>query len=549
MKYDFKNIDITFNDKKYGYYEYQNFAAKYLSNLKEGDRLAIHLEYTPYLIFVICWCLEKKITYIPIDIKMPFQRQKIILEDCKPDYIISSDRTEFVLEKTQYIGKKTYDSAYIIYSSGTTGSPKAIEITPENLSNFIYGISKSINFNGSSKIACITSPSFDIFFLESVFPIIKGISVLMIDFGDNPRKLTKIIKKEKVDVLQITPGRLKMIESIDDTLSSMSSLKILLVGGEKFPKFLLSKLDFLEKTKVYNLYGPTEATIWTSIERVRKEVEVSIGKPIANTEVYLLNSDMMLVDEGEIGEIYIGGEGVARGYYNNNRLTKENFKFLPNSNARVFKTGDLGKKLSNGKIKCLGREDLQIKIRGMRVELEEIEELIEELAPVEKAVVQSYSNKNYRDCFLKVAYKSEVIIDEEYTKKELLKFLPSYMIPVKFIKLDQIPYLVNGKIDRSILKNLLNDNHITYSNEIVENKLEREILQTIKENIDEQFWEKLKMAEPLVNLGIDSISFIIIIVTLEKKYEISFDDEKLLFSYFPTIKSIVDYVIGEIDNK
>lgn len=285
---------------------------------------------------------------------------------------------------------KNTDLIYTIYTSGSTGKPKGVLVEHRQVNNFIVGMNKDIDFSGCKKILNVTTMCFDIFVLESLLPLTKGLEVVIAeeDVIKDPDMLNNIILKHKIDIMQNTPSRLKLLMSTNNYDLSFKVLKILLVGGEEFPRNVIDKLQKYKNMKLYNMYGPTETTVWSTVKNLSNDYEVSIGKPIANTEVYILGSKNELIPIGGVGELCIGGDGVSRGYLNREDLYREKFIKNPfDSKKIIYKTGDFARWKHNGEIEYLTRIDNMVKIRGHRIELAEIENQLLKYKSIKEAVV------------------------------------------------------------------------------------------------------------------------------------------------------------------
>jgi amino acid adenylation domain-containing protein len=343
--------------------------------------------------------------------------------------------------------------AYVTYTSGTTGVPKGIMIQHRSLSNFIKGITEIVDFKEDDHVLSLTTISFDIFFLEAIVPIARGARVVIGNSDEqlNNTALIAALHKQEISIFQVTPSRLQLLFSDDGSPVMLKKLKYLLVGGEAFPEALLRKARALAPGKICNLYGPTETAIWSTAKDVTGENSLNIGKPIANTQIYILGERETLLPIGVAGELCIGGDGLARGYLNNDKLTGEKFvenPFIPGK--RIYKTGDLARWLPDGNLEFIGRLDHQVKIRGFRIELGEIERRLSEMDQVTKVVVVDREEDTGDKCLC--AY---MVMNEEISVSEARDFLaqtlPAYMIPSYFVRLEEIPLTPNGKIDRKAL--------------------------------------------------------------------------------------------------
>lgn len=342
--------------------------------------------------------------------------------------------------------------AYVIYTSGSTGKPKGVQISHQAAVNFLTSMAKAPGLNKDDTLLAVTTLSFDIALLELFLPLITGAKVVIVDrkIAADGQQLQAYLDQTGATVLQATPATYRLL--LEAGWRGHDQLKIL-VGGEALPQDLANRL-LQCGASLWNMYGPTETTVWSAVHRIEPEADpISIGRPIANTEIYILDKHLQPVPVGVTGELHIGGHGLARGYLNRPDLTAEKFikhPFRTESTVRIYKTGDLARYLPNGLIECLGRLDHQVKIRGYRIELGEIEVLLRQHPAVEEAVVVvreiATGDKNL------VAY---VIAGHPLTTDELRPFLkeklPEYMIPSFFVFLDALPLTPNGKIDRKAL--------------------------------------------------------------------------------------------------
>lgn len=365
-------------------------------------RIFIYLEHEPDFIMSMISILNLGLTYIPASINIPDERLKMILEDSKPDLIITKKNFEkkFVGYKKFYIDSpieqkivaeklispRSSDVAYIIYTSGSTGKPKGVEITYSSIDNFINAISNRFQFRTTDRIACLTSTDFDIFFLESVFALGIGMTVVMAEQKEqeNIRLLCKLLEDHKVSILQTTPSRLQLMIENDKSLKSLLGIQMFLVGGENFPIGLLRSLQERTHGRIYNLYGPTEATIWATVSELTNQNEINIGTVLDGVDIHIVNEDNAVLEYGEVGEIVLSGNCLAKGYLNDPILTSQKFVFL--NNKRAFKTGDIGVFDQKGNIIYCGRMDNQIKHHGYRIELEEIEHVLENFSGISRAL-------------------------------------------------------------------------------------------------------------------------------------------------------------------
>ncbi|NOQ25909.1 MAG: amino acid adenylation domain-containing protein, partial [Bacteroidales bacterium] len=433
--------------------------------------IGIMLDRSIEMIVCILGILKSGNAYLPLDIKQPFERNQRILKESQAKGIIVNNQ-EQKFEKIEHIDlglenvykdsatcilPKVYGEslAYVIYTSGSTGIPKGVMVTHDNLVNFVVGMSSVIPENDQGGILSLTTISFDIFGLELYVPLLKGASMILVkeEEGLDVDLLCKLVRREEVSVLQLTPSRLNLMLLNARPNEIFEKIKIILIGGEELPLELLSKLRALYSGKIYNMYGPTETTIWSTYKDVSGKLALNIGKPISNTQMFVLNKSNKLVPIGVVGELCIGGNGVTKGYFGDSDLTKEKFIENPfNPSQKIYKTGDLASWLPDGNIEFLGRIDHQVKIRGFRIELGEIESCLLKHELVKEAVVISRkdsSSDHYLCAYIVIASEESNL--KESLRTHLIGFLPEYMIPSYFVELEEIPLTNNGKVNRKAL--------------------------------------------------------------------------------------------------
>jgi len=444
--------------------------------------------------------------YLPIDPAYPRERIEYMLADSSAKILVTSPvlsgknkklsivNCQFLIvnEKPSSINNyqltinnlqlKGNNLAYVIYTSGTTGRPKGVMIQHRALHNFIGGMSRLIEFKPGKIILALTTITFDIFGLETLLPLSRGLEVVLADENHQREMglLEQLIVKNCVDMVQATPSRMRMFTMTGGGRSSLKNLKELMVGGEALPHQLLVELKQATAAKIYNMYGPTETTIWSTVKELTAAGEVNIGAPIQNTLIYILDKHNHLQPLGIPGELCIGGDGLARGYLNNPEMTVEKFdqdeeapigqelnaasekrkeaadKKIYRSHrshkSYLYRTGDLARWLPDGNIEFIGRLDYQIKIRGFRIEPGEIENRLSTHGAIKEAVVQCRDDEtgNRYLCAYIVPNSASQLPSGEL-REFLLKYLPGYMIPLYFIPLERLPLTPNGKIDRKAL--------------------------------------------------------------------------------------------------
>ncbi|MBD8489586.1 amino acid adenylation domain-containing protein [Echinicola sp. CAU 1574] len=447
--------------------------------LSEGNIIGIAMDRSIDMIVAILGVAKSGCAYLPLDPNFPTNRLNYMLEDAGAKLIITSNTFEsaamqgieqlsfkkisdmlFAYQSWYFQRKQSPSSlAYILYTSGSTGKPKGVQISHRNLSNFLLSVRKKPGMYPSDKLLAITTISFDIACLEMFLPLISGATIVLADSLaiKDGRTLLKLLIEKGITFMQATPATWRMLSMAgwDKSLP----LRVL-SGGEAFPKDLANKLLSLSQ-EVWNGYGPTETTIYSTMKKLEiGEEKISIGVPIDHTQVYILDENMQQVEDGEVGEIYISGEGVSLGYLGRKDLTQERFVVNPfdDQHPVLYQTGDLGKTLPNGEIECLGRIDHQVKIRGYRIELGEIEQQLlreEEISEVAVEVWEDIPGNKRLVAYIVLSEKgnSDSSFDQHIGPwKELLSTkLPSYMIPTDWVKLERLPLTANNKIDRKAL--------------------------------------------------------------------------------------------------
>ena len=446
----FENVKIQYNGREYGLTDYQNFKSKYLTRYRNCSRVAVCMKRTPELIFALLMFIEEEITYIPIDPLYPKERVQFIINNSKPDAILADTGVNDLDLINSSAGSKSDGIMYILFTSGSTGDPKGVEVKRDGVLAFIDGVSEIIDFSAEKRIICLTTVSFDIFFLESIMAIYKGVTVILANDEEqnNPRLIARLIKDNKIDMLQMTPSRMQLLCNYDPELSCLKGIKDIMIGGEPFPLSLLSLLQAKTNAKIYNMYGPTETTIWSTISNLTKKNQIDIGYPIKGTEIYIVDDELSILQNGKEGEICISGEGLAKGYSGRKDLTAEKYVYLPGKpNTKVYRTGDIGKQLPDGNLAYLGRIDNQVKVRGHRIELEEIESHLNRYNGIYQSVV-TVREKSETEKELIAFYTSKTALNQNSISEYLSNKLPDYMIPLVFKSVESFFYTMNGKIDR-----------------------------------------------------------------------------------------------------
>lgn len=563
---------VVYNGEMLSYKELNekaNQLAHYLrrSNPDNLGITALFLDRSLELVIGLLGVLKAGGSYLPLDPIYPKERISYILTDAAkqghPPLVITQKRMLANLpphegkvicidDDWDEIAQEKKDNpelnvdiealAYVIYTSGTTGNPKGVMIPHRAVVNFLNSMGKQPGLTPNDVMLSVTTISFDIAALEIFLPLITGARVVLVSFEKTiaGNLLAEEIEKNQATVMQATPSVYRLL--LDSGWKGSSRLKIL-CGGEAFPPNLVGRLLPLVK-EVWNMYGPTETTIWSTIYQVKNEAaNIPVGRPIDNTQVYILDPYLKPTPIGVAGELYIGGDGIAHGYFQNDTLTKA--RFIPNpfkpegAGDLIYKTGDLAYYLSDGLIKVQGRTDFQIKLHGHRIEIGEIESILSKHPDVREVVIVLRED-NPSEKML-VAYI--VAGDETPNVTDLRNFLkeklPEYMVPSIFMVLANFPKTPNGKIDRKSLpvpekiRPELNNEYIKPQSE-----LEQVIAAIWSENLNV---DKVGIHDNFFDLGGSSVKMAQIFQQLSKSLpdkEFSIVD---LFQY-PTVHLLAQYL-------
>ncbi|MDP2891899.1 MAG: amino acid adenylation domain-containing protein, partial [Bacillota bacterium] len=561
---------IVFDGREISYRELNMRAGKLAFQLKalcpeHEQAVAIMAKRSPDIIIAMLAVLKAGGAFLPIDPEFPNSRISYMLSNAGVEIVLSQSAFAGRFKGKDAIGyenniiwmdedkdlpayhdimsastfKNPCGLAYIIYTSGSTGDPKGVMVEHRSLVNFNAGMKQVMEFEPGSAAACITTVSFDVFILETLPTLMNGMRIVIADEEEqkDPRRLAALLQEHNIKKMYLTPSRLRTLLTDENFTAVLSGLTELVCGGEQFPQDLIRQLRSVTKAKIYNQYGPTEATIGVTIKQFEQLDTVNIGKPMANVHIYILDSHMNVLPIGVPGEMYIGGECLARGYIGMEEQTKESFIPSPfNPDERLYRTGDLTRWYPRGEIAFLGRVDQQVKIRGYRIELKEIENKIKKHMAVENAVVidRKDSSGNQYLC-------SYVVSEEDIPVKEMKEFLsqqlPHYMIPTFNIRLESIPLTPNGKVDFARLPEpkILGERGQEYV--AASNTIESELV---------NIWQKvlgldtIGVTDDYFDLGGDSLNVIMMTVEIHRVFNVD-----LMFTdvyQSPTIRQLAETI-------
>lgn len=475
--------------------------------IKSGANIAIMLDRSIDLIIAILAVLKCGCTYVLIDTHHPIDRKEYMTKNSNSQLVISNvDIPKETLPKYKKPETSSNDALYLLYTSGSTGAPKAVTVTHKNFHNYLLGISRVVDYSGEKNVLSMASISFDVFGYELWVTLLNGLTLVLAteEEQNDFMKLNDLITKHKINILYGTPSKIQSLMSSANATHDFSSLLEIGIGGEAFSNSFLKELRQITSANFYNMYGPTEATVGCCCKKIENlSSMLTIGKPLANVRFYVLDKNLKLCPPGIRGELYIAGDGVVQGYYNNYELTRKSFLpdiFKPNST--MYRSGDMVSWTNMGELMFYGRSDSQVKIRGYRIELSEIERVLSSHQFIRSSMVINY-HENDRD-FLCAYYTTDFTIQNYELKLFLANKLPNYMIPSYFIPLSTFPLTVNGKIDKKQLPSPLS---LKDSGKYVrpENDLQKNICAALENCL---FIKKLSIEEDFNNLGIDSLTII-----------------------------------------
>lgn len=464
--------------------EFSNQLARHLLNsgMKNGDNVALMVGRTPLMLVGLLGILKAGGAYVPIDPAYPADRQLYICQNSEVKFILSDAAYELLdslpeqvvklsLSTSEYdhyerdnlhVQKSTRDLAYTIYTSGSTGRPKGVMIEHHSAINLIEWVNNTFAVDDNDRLLFITSMCFDLSVYDIFGMLAAGGTVVMATQDDirNADRLKALMVAEQITFWDSVPTSMNhMVAALEDSGEPYSQpfLRVVFMSGDWIP------VDLPERIKVYHpnvnvisLGGATEGTVWSNVYPVTQSMKgwssVPYGRPLDNNYFYILDEHLNPVPQGIPGELFIGGVGVARGYANDPEKTANAFldnPFLPSPTQKMYRTGDLGRMLEDGNMEFLGRKDHQIKIRGFRVEIGEVNTTLAQYPAVTEAIVVAKGERNA--IYLIAYYTSHSPLDARELKAYLSGFLPDYMIPAFFVQLDRLPMNANGKIDHKAL--------------------------------------------------------------------------------------------------
>ncbi len=453
-----------------------NQLASYLRRKGIGKEalIGLYLDRSLDMIVALLGVWKAGAAYVPLDPAYPKERIAFIAEDACLSALVTQTHLASSLPQTDAdvvivdgewaaiaaepagtidAAVKPDNLAYVLYTSGSTGKPKGVQIEHRAVVNFLTSMRRQPGISSDDVLVAVTTLSFDIAGLELYLPLTSGARLIIAsrEQAADGNQLRQLMTDSHVSIMQATPATWRLL--IDAGWQGDPKLKVL-CGGEALPRELAQQL-LPRCGELWNMYGPTETTIWSSVYRVDQAdwAVAPIGRPIANTQMYVLDSHSHPVPLGVAGELYIGGDGLARGYWNRSELTVEKFVKNPfRPGTRLYRTGDLARYQPDGNLQYLGRIDNQVKVRGFRIELGEIEAVLAQHEAVEQAVVVAREDVPVNKRLVAYVIPSTGrLCTREELRAHIKQSLPEYMVPSAFVALDRFPLTPNGKVDRRAL--------------------------------------------------------------------------------------------------
>ena len=561
---------LTCRDKTWTYRELENRAEKIARQLRAmGARpetiIGICMERCLDLVAGMLGILKTGAAYLPLDPTYPFDRLAFMVEDARPLLVVSNQSAkerlsqldvrilsvdgDIAVSGSNGLSNNRDQSgagsnlAYVIYTSGSTGKPKGVMVEHRNVMNLFAGIDAVYGRKPGVCLA-VTSISFDPSVLDIFWTLVRGYHVVILpgveETGDT--NIPEIIRAHKVSYIGTVPSFIRMVMMLPGGVDALASMRLIQVGGEPLSTALIHDLGPSISRRIVNAYGPTEATVISTVWEVDPKVaSIPIGRPVANTKIFVLDSHLRPVPVGVVGELYIGGAGVARGYLNRPELTAQKFiknTFRETASGYLYRTGDLVRYRPDGMLEFIGRMDDQVKIRGFRVELGEIVTVLGKHPDIIETVVDVQDTENYgKRLVAYVVPGPRGMPSTKDLRQWVGQKLPVYMVPAVFISLNEIPRTSNGKIDRHALPQPAESENRSGEFERTPTSLETKLIEIWCEVLRRR---QVGLDENFFDLGGDSLTAVAMIVAIEERLGVKLPLEVLLNTQ--TVEQLADYL-------
>jgi len=536
--------------------------------VKPGSLVGVCMNRTWELAATILGVLRAGCAYVPLDPAYPKERVRYMLEHSRAvAAIVDNESTEELCKGVQEliwldkVEKQTTDEmpeisekdlAYIIYTSGSTGQPKGVAIEHRNVVAMIEVMGHLLDEEDLKGMLAATSVCFDRSVMEILGTLSLGGTVVL---AKNMLDLPALSSANLIKSCVVVPSA---IQALMSTGWTPDGIRTIVFGSEALKKPLADKIFALDlDVRVFNLYGPTEDTVFSTTAKITKDTKtITIGKSVANSRSYILDESMRPASDGTPGELYLAGNQLARGYLYDEVRTKERFiEMEPNSaipEERLYKTGDLCRRTEDGEIEFLGRVDQQVKVRGFRIELEEVESALESIEGVETAAAAAIDGGVGQKMLTAFLVCTDETVTDEKVKAYLAERLPKYMVPQVVIKLKELPLLPNGKLDRNKLQNLKEIQHSGSQAKPLSSGIEKQatILSTIKSEVSSLLNlnpEQVGQDSSFDSLGIDSLTTVELSSRLSKALGRTLPATAII--EYPTPETLANYILGNINKE
>lgn len=565
------NIALTVGDQSWTYQELNEksgqLAAKLVSDykVKDEDLIVLHTHRNEWMLISILACLKSGAAYVPVDPAYPASRVEYILEDSGAQLVLADGETPedkmHLFETSSWLDVTTADYsgepfrkdlnpdqlAYIIYTSGTTGNPKGVLIEHKNVTRLLFNENNYFDFNENDAWTLFHSYCFDFSVWEMYGALLNGGKLVMVpkEIAQDSASFFQFLSDEKITVLNQTPTAFRSLCLTNESKFTTTEMAVRYVvfGGEALmPSTLKEWYESYPACKLINMYGITETTVHVTYKEIGKqeieENKSNIGVPLPTLSCYVLDEDLKPSAPGVIGELCVGGEGVARGYHGKPELTAD--RFVANTfggEGRLYRSGDYARLLINGDIEYIGRKDEQVKIRGHRIELAEVEAGVKQLSYVDDAVV--LVKKNALDEYELTVYYILASNGESEgnLREDLAKELPSYMIPTHYVVLKEFPITPNGKLDKRALLEVSTIGALTTEYVSAENEIQETIVKIWEEVLNK---DKVGIRDNFFDLGGHSLKATRIISKIQEVYNVKIDLASLFIK--PTVENLAEHV-------
>ena len=541
-------------DATYTYKEMDEATNRIANGLRQrgvetGDRVALLLPRTSRLILSMFGVQKAGAAYIPCDPEYPADRVRLILEDSGAKLIITPELAEELLKSENttlpQTGLTPDDLAYLIYTSGSTGRPKGVMLRHEGMCNYATAHPANVEAyavaNTANSILGVTTISFDASLHEIAIALFNGLTLVLAneEQSKNPLDMAALIHQHHIGYVSATPSQWQTWIYSDEFVEAIRNVPIIRFGGERLPENLLHQMQQLTPSRILNTYGPTETTVSSNIQELTHAERVTVGHPQLNVKEFVVDSDGNELPVGVVGELYIGGKGVGRGYNNLDEMTRE--RFIDYHGTRIYKSGDYAMWAPDGDVFILGRKDNQIKLRGLRIELGEIENVILQVEGIKQVVVTIRQIGGMEH--LCAYFTADREIDTAQMKAEISNHLTDYMVPSAYLQLDAIPMTPNGKTDIKSLPEPVTQSEGSTSFVGTSRRLtliEKELQGMVAEVLGV---EDVDIESPLSMAGLTSLSAIRLAILVQKRFGITIKVKQMVKN--STIMSIEDEIISE----